>query len=318
MEDFNKEDKIQDFGALGHSMSKFGNNKFLQKKILFYFLLFIVFLLFIYVLFFSVPKDFPVGKIINIKEGSSLRSLSRDLEKNNIIKSRAIFETFVIIFDGEKHIESGDYMFEDRLFVFEIAKRIANGEHNLLPVKVTVPEGFNLMEISKLFDTKLPNFDKDKFLTKAREGYLFPDTYFFLTTDTEEEVIEYMSNNFQKKIALFKSKIDISKKTEKDIITMASILEKESKGDEDRKLISGILWKRISIGMPLQVDAEPSTYKTKGLPSSPISNPGIEAIEAAINPMNSSYLYYLHGKEGQVHFARTFEEHKINKQKYLK
>ena len=99
---------------------------------------------------------------------------------------------------------------------------------------------------------------------------------------------------------------------------MASIIERESKGDVDRGYISGILWRRISLGMPLQVDSDLDTYKNKGLPDAPICSPGLKSIEAAIHPKESSYLYYLHDKEGNIHYARTFEEHKLNKIKYLK
>ena len=99
---------------------------------------------------------------------------------------------------------------------------------------------------------------------------------------------------------------------------MASIIEREAKGDIDRGIISGILWKRISLGMPLQVDAVPDTYKTKGLPESPIGNPGLESIKVAIYPQKSSYLYYLHDKNGVAHYAKTFSEHDNNINKYLK
>ena len=185
---------------------------------------------------------------------------------------------------------------------------------------MTIPEGFDVSDISKTFSLKLTNFNSDKFLTEAtaKEGYLFPDTYFFLTTDNEEDVMESMSNNFEKKIAPILPQITSSGKTEKDIITMASIIEKESKGDIDRGFISGILWKRIALGVPLQVDADLNTYKTRGLPKNPICNPGIKAIEAAIYPKNSPYLYYLHDKEGNIHYAKTFAEHLLNKQKYLR
>ena len=98
---------------------------------------------------------------------------------------------------------------------------------------------------------------------------------------------------------------------------MASVIEREAKGDIDRELISGILWKRIAMNMPLQVDASPETYKTKGLPRSPISNPGLAAIKAAVYPKNSSYLYYLHDKSGIIHYAENLSEHNKNARKYL-
>ncbi|MEK7104683.1 MAG: endolytic transglycosylase MltG [Patescibacteria group bacterium] len=280
----------------------------------------IVLFLLVFSLFFNAPNNFPIGTIVNIKEGSSLRYISKNLEENHIIRSRVLFETFVIIFRGEKHLAVGDYLFESKLPVFEVARRISKGERHLAPVKVTIPEGFNVSDIAKAFASKLSNFDANKFLLKAteKEGYLFPDTYFFLTTDNEQDVLLLMSDNFEKKILPIRPQIISSGKSEKDIIIMASLIEKESKGDIDRGFISGILWKRLVMGMPLQVDADISTYKTKGLPKDPISNPGLKAIEAAIYPKVSSYLYYLHDKDGNIHYAKTFAEHLLNKKMYLK
>ncbi|HAS80481.1 MAG: Aminodeoxychorismate lyase [Candidatus Nomurabacteria bacterium GW2011_GWE1_32_28] len=314
---------MEDLSSLNDSVSTDNNIfKFSSfKKKFYYFLVFLITLfVFIYFLFFSIPSNFPINYVLNIKENSSLRYTSKYLQEINIIRSRVVFETIVIILGGEKYITSGDYFFENKLSVFKVARRIVKGERHIAPVKVTIPEGFNISDISKLFVSKLPNFNKEKFLLEAgpQEGYLFPDTYFFLTTDNEEDVLLLMSNNFKKRIVTFQSSIATSGKSEKEIIVMASLIEEESKGDVDRKIISGILWKRISIGMPLQVDAEPNTYKVKGLPLNPISNPGIKAIEAAIYPESSNYLYYLHDKNGNIHYARTFEEHKLNKQRYLK
>ncbi len=290
---------------------------FSQKNFIFCVLVLIVFLVFVNFLFFNVPKNFPTGAILNIKEGSSLRSVSKYLEENNVIDSRVFFETLVIIFEGEK-VVSGDYLFESKISVFEVARRVSSGERHLAPVKVTIPEGFNVVDIAKAFVLKLPKFNQDNFYREAKEGYLFPDTYFFLTTDNEEDVLQSMFDNFEKKIKPIRLEIISSGKSEKDIIIMASIIEKESKGDADREFISGILWKRLKIGMPLQVDADPNTYKTKGLPKNPTANPGLKAIKAAIYPKASSYLYYLHDKDGNIHYATTFAEHVSNKLKYLK
>src|SRR3990167_7746653 len=275
---------------------------FIKNKIIFYVLSVVVFLILIYCFFFSAPGNFPTNTPINIKDGSSLRSISLFLKDNNAIHSRVVFETLVIVYGGDKYLISGDYLFENKLGVFEVARRLSKGERHLAPIKVTIPEGFNVSDISKAFDLKLTNFNENIFLLEAikKEGYLFPDTYFFLTTDGEQDVLRSISDNFEKKISPIRPQIISSGKTEKEIIIMASIIEKESKGDIDREFISGILWKRIAKGIPLQVDAEPSTYKTKGLPENPISNPGLKAIEAAIYPKISSYLYYLHDKEGNI------------------
>jgi UPF0755 protein len=179
----------------------------------------------------------------------------------------------------------------------------------LAQVRVTIPEGYTNKDIAERFK-RFENFDKDIFfsIAKDKEGYLFPDTYFFTGRETAEEVVAKMEDNFKKRVGEIKP----------EILVMASLLEKESKLPEEKKIISGILWKRLEVGMPLQVDAELDTYHYKELPPSPISNPGLESIEAAKNPVASEYWYYLHDKKGNIHYAKTFEEHKINKEKYLK
>jgi UPF0755 protein len=143
-----------------------------------------------------------------------------------------------------------------------------------------------------------------------------------------------------KKTESLNEEISKSKRSLKEIIIMASLIEKEARGEEDRFIISGILWKRIEKGIPLQVDApflyilgkESSeltisdlstnspfnTYRYKGLPPAPIGNPGLESIKASLRPTTSPYLYYLHDKNGNIYYAKTYDEHKQNIKKYLK
>lgn len=274
----------------------------------------------IFLFLLNPPIDFPVGAVIKIEQGESLHSVSLQLKNENIIRSRLAFEAFVILYGGEKHIKYYDYLFEKKLPVYKVAERVSKGEHRMPAVAVTIPEGFNVSQIADTFASKLINFNKNKFLleAEAKEGYLFPDTYFFLTIDNEQDVLNSISENFEKKISLLRPLIASGSKIEKDIIIMASLIEGEAKGDADRGFIAGILWKRLSLGMPLQVDVAPLTYKTKGLPKSPIGNPGLLALKAAITPSQSAYLYYLHDKDGNIHYAKNFEEHNRNIQKYLK
>ncbi|MEK7588608.1 MAG: endolytic transglycosylase MltG [Patescibacteria group bacterium] len=304
----------------------FDKNQGLKKNNILYKMLFfslsgiVLFLIIFYLSFVQAPANFRVGEIVTIEEGESLRSVSLKLKEQNFIKSRIAFESFVIIYGGEKHIIPGDYLFEKKYSVSEIAYRISKGDRRLSMVKITIPEGFDLEEISEICSLKLENFSKSKFLELAKndEGYLFPDTYFFDSTDNEKDVYSFMKKNFDKKTTNILKEIQDKGMDKEDIIIMASILEKEAKGDADREIISGILWKRLSIGMALQVDAAPITYKERGLPKSPISNPGILAIRAAMYPEASSYLYYLHNQEGEIYFAKTFDEHRQNKKKYLR
>lgn len=299
---------------LGHSMSK------LNRKNGAYFAILILLFLLFYFLFISAPMDFVKGSVVRIESGMNLRNVSSVLKKQHIIRSRVVFEFFVLILGSDSHIISADYFFENKLSVFSVARRIVGGEHRMAPLSVTIPEGYDSNQIADTFASKLLNFNKNKFLTKAKdlEGYLFPDTYFFLTNANEQSVVQVMNDNFKKKTITLSGDIVSSGKKKRDIIIMASILEREAKGDNDREIISGILWKRISINMPLQVDAAMITYKEKGLPDSPIGNPGLLAIKASIHPQNSPYLYYLHDKEGNVHYAKNFTDHIKNKLKYLK
>ena len=186
-------------------------------------------------------------------------------------------------------------------------------------IAATIPEGFSNLEAADVFTGKLVNFDKEKFLLLAREkeGYLFPVTSFFFPHDDHEDALRLMSANYHLKVDPVLPAILESGKTEKEIITMASIVEGEAKGDTDRGFISGILWKRIELGIALQADAAPETYKTKGLPKNPIGNPGMKAIQAALYPESSPYLYYLHDSKGNIYYAKNFTEHQINIKKYL-
>jgi UPF0755 protein len=295
-------------------------NKTNKKKISIYAIIVLCSALFFYYFLLSAPESFPVGSMINLDQGSSLRSISLELKNRNIIRSRTAFEAFVIILGREKHVIAGDYYFENKLPVYLVAMRIARGEHHIAPISITIPEGFDNDEVAEAFSLRLNYFNKNKFILNAKDkqGRLFPDTYFFLSTDTESSVLSAMSKNFEKKFAPLRSSIESSGKTERDILVMASIIEKEAKGDADRETIAAILWKRISIGMPLQVDAARETYQVKGLPSIPICNPGLFAIKAAIEIKSSPYLYYLHDKVGVVHYAKTFAEHNANIKKYLR
>lgn len=296
----------------------FSKSFFSVKKTLALLLLFILFCFLAYHFTISAPSNFPVGSVVNISEGANLRSVSFNLKKINMIRSRLLFETFVIMYGSDKRIISADYLFEEKISLIEVARRISKGERHLAPLKVTIPEGFNVSEIALVASQKLPYFNKERFLSLAKEGYLFPDTYFFFTDANEDDVIKYLNDNFNKKIATLDKDIIQSGKKKEDIIKMASVIEKESKGEIDREMISGILWHRIAIGMPLQADAAPETYKNKGLPEKPISNPGLSSIRSAIHPKSSPYLYYLHDKTGAIHYAKTFTEHRANIVKYLK
>jgi len=298
-----------------------------------------------YISFWSAPKGFPIKSIYNLKSGQTLSVVSDNFVKSKIIRSDFWFKSFVYVFSlGDVKVIAGNYALNKKQSVVTLAWRVSHGGLDIVPVKIVLPEGLNSFEIADILSNNFPAFDKKIFsglVEKGKlEGYLFPDTYFILPNMTEAEIIKLMKDNFNEKIK--EVAIDIKKfgKSESDIIKMASILEEEGRTIETREIIAGILWKRLSIGMALQVDSSfkyingkttatltledlkidspYNSYTNRGLPPTPISNPGLEAIKATINPIKTSYLYFLSDNRGNMHYAITFEDHVLNKQKFLR
>lgn len=288
------------------------------------------------------PSDFPEGKTITIEKGSSIGEVSLMLKNEHYIRSRVGFEFCVLSISGNRGVQAGEYVFKEPTSLCMVAMRLAKGVTGVPAVRLTIPEGSSNKEIAKIAGKNLAQFSQEKFLVQAKEyeGHLFPETYFFLSTAGEADVFDMMRGQFEKKIAPLEEDIKDSGHTLSEIVIMASILEKEAQTEADQKMVAGILWKRIEIKMPLQVDAtflytlgktsaeltqtdlkkdSPyNTYTNRGLPIGPIGNPGLKAINAAINPTKSAYLYYLSDNDGKIHYAKTFEEHKANKVKYLR
>lgn len=300
-------------------------------------------------LFFAVyfgvllaPGDFARGTIATIEKGMTLQEVADALEKENIIRSPLLFKGAVVLLNGNGKVLSGDYFFNSRPTFLSVGWRVARGVFGLAPVRATIPEGANTFEIASLLEKKLKKFDAEEFIRIAQkdEGYLFPDTYHFLPNSDAAEVRRAMRDNFDKKIQSLETVINDSGKDLHEIITMASLLEEEARVQDTRRLIAGILWKRLDIDMPLQVDAtflyingkntfeltladlvddsSPyNTYAHKGLPPGPITNPGLDSIVAALYPKENPYLYYLADLSGVTHYSRTFDEHKEKKFRYL-
>lgn len=331
---------------------KVEKKKLVKIFILLLVLIFIIFPITFFFAFFFIlgpTNNFPVGEYFDIEQGMTIKEIGKYLENEGIIKSALVFNIHNKIqhwkdenFSGS---QAGKYLFKKELDVFEIYSRLRNGESGIDPVVITFYEGLNNFEIATIIEKskKIVDFDKEKFLELAQEdeGFLYPDTYEFLPFDTEGMIINEMKENFDKKTKKIIGKIKNSERSLDEIMIMASLIEEEAgiALKWDKKEVSGILWNRIRVGMLLQVDAVFSyiqkshifktkyshlkidspynTYKNKGLPPTPITNPSIKTLEAALYPNITDKLFYLTGLDGKFYYAKTYNQHLVNKRKYI-
>lgn len=292
-----------------------------------------------WVIVISPPLHFREGTIATVTKGQGVKEIARDLKTKGIIQSEFVFTNLVIIFNLDSRIVSGDYAFKTKSNAFEVIRRISTGDYDIQVKRITLIEGITAKEMAKLFSENFYNISYDQFVEAAlpSEGYLFPDTYYFPENVRADEVVQKLKLTFDEKIADNKEILS-SEKTLREIVIMASIIEKEASADSMQE-VSNILWNRIDEGMPLQVDAgfvyergkhtfdlslddlkEDSPYNTyvrKGLTPTPISNPGIQAIIAAAFPEPTKNFYFLTGYDGNMYYAQTLDQHEENKNKYL-
>lgn len=312
-------------------------------------------------------------KEVIVAPGMGSRVIGDLLKQEGVIVSKWAFVTYVSIRGEALSLKPGHYEFLDKTMIPEIVRDLIAGASR--ERAITIPEGWNTADIARYFaeqniapqstvETFLKN-PPDAFLRRFSflsalpqgmgvEGYLFPDTYRVFDGTAISDIVVKMLDNFDRKITTdLRQEITQQKKTLHEIITLASLIEKEVAGDDDRAIVSGILWKRLAAGIPLQVDATViyaksqlgngvsklnnagnanskisladtkidspyNTYKYRGMPSGPIANPGISAIRAAVYPKASPYLYYLSAPDGRTIFSRTLDEHNAAKAKYLR
>jgi len=279
--------------------------------------------------------------IFVVKKGSGLKEITSELKTAGLIKNRIVFFLYARLGKFEGKIQAGDFRLSPSMSTPEIAQNLT---HGTLDVWITIPEGKRATEIAQTLKEKISTYDFTWPNTLvANEGYLFPDTYLIPKDSDIKMIVSQMRGNFDQKYSGIK--VNNSKLTKAQIVILASLIEREAITNAEKPVIAGILMNRLNLGMALQVDAtiqyakgqnpvnkkwwEPvtleeyksvvsnyNTYLFTGLPPSPISNPGLEALSAAANPADTDYLYYLHDKNGQIRYAKTLAEHEVNIQKY--
>ncbi|MFZ2887116.1 MAG: endolytic transglycosylase MltG [Minisyncoccia bacterium] len=295
-----------------------------------------------YVFVIAPPQEFPTGELISVPEGASAADVSRALEEQGVVQEALALQIAVQILGRDRGVRAGDYLFKEPTNILSVARRITTGAFGLEPIRIRVAEGMTTRDMAKIFGAQLQRFDEEKFLAKAQpqEGFLFPDTYFFLPNANEDIVIDALRQNFDARIQELMGDITKSGRPLNEIVIMASILEKEGIQYEERRRIAGVLWRRIKINMALQVDAaflysigratftltnadlqnknDPyNTYVHKGLPPGAIGSPSLSSLRAAANPIDEGYLFYLADRNHNTYFSKTYEEHLEKKALYI-
>lgn len=285
------------------------------------------------------PADQSTKSFV-IHSGASLRQIADQLKQNNLIADTTIFSLIVRENNLENKLQAGEFKLSASMSPFKIAQTLTKGSIN---VWITIPEGKRAAEIAGVLKTHFPQYTADwEQKLVAREGFLFPDTYLFPQDATIDQIISTMTNNFNKKYASIPTNPN-NRYSQSQIVTVASLIEREAKFSQDRPLVASVIYNRLNEGMPLQIDAtiqyalgtpanwwpiltdsggnilpnsSYNTYTRTGLPPTPISNPGLSSLTAAIRPAQTNYFYYVSDKNGHNHYETTLKQHNADIVKY--
>lgn len=305
------------------------------------------------------PAD-PRMRTVTVERGMGVSDIAEALDAAGVLRSTLAFRIYVVHQGMQSDLKAGSYALSAAQGVAELARTLSEGTVD--DVMVTIPEGYTVRDIDALLAkrgiaqpgaieacARTCDFSAFEFLPPDRadlaerggrvEGYLFPDTYNVRVSGFDAQVfLHRMLANFRTKaLTPLQAEISASQRSLRDIVIMASLIEEETRTDDERAVVSGILWKRLDIGMILGVDAAvryvvdsgkltavelavDSPYnirRLRGLTPGPIANPGLQSLRAALDPSPSPYLYYLHDPQGRIHYATTNDEHNSNKQRYL-
>jgi UPF0755 protein len=293
-------------------------------------------------------KGFPENqKFVQIAKGTPSYQIARNLQREGIIRHWFWFLAYLKIVRHSAHVQAGEYIFDQPVTISQVAEKLLRGQ--VYYHEVTIPEGYTIFDIANLMQQKGLLTSED-FLHAASqvgilsdlvvlrgnlEGYLFPDTYRVTRGTRADEFVGMMTSNFRDVYKrILQPKLPYSLYSLNDIMTMASMVEKETAVDAERPLVAAVFYNRLKSGMPLQcdptviyaaklegefrgkiyqtdleIDSPYNTYRRLGLPPGPIANPGIRSIESALKPAEVDYLYFVSNNNGGHVFSRTLLEH---------
>jgi len=307
----------------------------------------------------NAPNGNPFGKKdFVIESGQGVETIAENLKSEGFLVNPFYFKVYVWLKGEKASFVDGKFSLSTDMSIAEIVKQLHEQQQNK-EVTITITEGMDVNDIDEYLSEKIGVIKNNELIAYSDdydlkshlflidrpkganlEGYLYPDTYRIYKQTTVADIVEKMLSNFDAKLTDdLRAEIKKQKKTLNEVLTLASIVEKEMYGYENRRVVAGIFQNRLDISMPLQSDAtvnfithkgtvRPSrddtqldnpynTYKYYGLPPGPICNPSIEAIKAVIYPADTDYMYFLTTKSGEIIYAKTYEQHLINIQKHL-
>ena len=282
-------------------------------------------------------------RVFTIREGLTLNQVASELESGKLIESKRLFETWARAMGYSKHIKAGEYRLSPAMSPLKILDTLKKGL--IITYAVTVPEGYTLRQIAELLARK-GLADEQEFLRVGRdpgvvkhyglpgpglEGYLYPDTYQLSRGLSALTIMDVMVKRFRNMVTPLQARIQQSGLTMGQMITLASIVEKETGLAQERPVIASVFLNRLKKGMRLDsdptviyglehfdgnltreelVESSPyNTYLIQGLPPGPIANPGLDAIKAVLYPAHTNYLYFVSKNDGSHFFSKTLSGH---------
>ena len=297
--------------------------------------------------YINQPSDSFEPQQITIEQGASVEQISDLLEERGVVRSALALQLALRFTQDATKIQAGKYKFENAETTLVVAGYLTSGDimHEL--IAVTFVEGMRVRDYAVLADEQLELVATEDFIELAtqEEGRLFPETYFVPADISAQELIDLMRETHEQRIAPYVEQLATNELSAYEALILASIIEREANSPESMRTVAGIFLNRLEIGMALQADAsieyvidtplnelQPgqlatelreldspyNTYLYSGLPPTPIGNPGETAIAAVADPIRSDYIYYITGNDGEFHYAKTYNEHLLNIERYLR
>lgn len=306
----------------------------------------------VYLHFLAPPSWTKHTKVVVIPQGKNFHEIARILEDHGIIRDRRSFYLLAQIDGDVSRVKAGEYEVHTQMLPRAVLSKLVRGE--VIQYPITIPEGYNIYQIAEVLE-QAKVCSKRVFLEKVKdpvllsllglegdslEGYLFPDTYNFPKGYGEEQVIRQMVARFKTVFSSLAVRADKMGLSQRDVVILASMIEREARDDQERRLISAVFHNRLNRGMALQSDPTAiyglkerrasarigredlqrrtpyNTYLISGLPKGPIANPGFKSLQAALYPADVNYLYFVSKNDGTHYFSSTLNEHNWAVAKY--